>query len=134
MGKSAKSMYQHLSEKRVKNMEVAQQGVLMLYCSHYDHSPRFRYYSAKRKESENVCDCLGRRNDYARAAQFHYEKGGEKSEDYVEHFLTDCDDDKLMDVIYPQRIWDLHRVEQIISYQLIRVSARRNGIERAAVI
>ena len=66
-----------------------------------------------------MCDFLLRLNGYARAAQIQYEKGGAESEDHVEHFLLNCGDDDLMDFIYPQRLGDIHRVEQIISHRLL---------------
>ena len=36
----------------------------------------------------------------------------------MEHFLLNCGNDDLMDFIYPQRLGDIHRVEQIISHRL----------------
>ena len=80
---------------------------------------RSSYYLAKRQESEHVCDFLLHLNGYARAAQIQYEKGGAESEDHVEHFLLYCGDDDLMDFIYPQRLGDIHLVEQIIRHRLL---------------
>ena len=53
------------------------------------------------------------------AAQIQYEKGGAESEDHVGHFLLNCGDDELMEFIYPQRLGDIHRVEEIISHRLL---------------
>ena len=120
LGKATKSWYRQLSKKTKRTWKLLSKAFLKYYCSRYDQSPRSRYYAAKRQESEHVCDFLLRLNGYARAAQIQYEKGGAESEDHVEHFLLNCGDDDLMDFIYPQRLGDIHRVEQIISHRLLR--------------
>ena len=63
-----------------------------------------------------MCDFLLRLSGYARTAQIQYEKGGADATDHVKHFLLNCDDDDLMDLIYLQRLDDIQRVEKIISH------------------
>ena len=41
------------------------------------------------------------------------------SADYVKHFLLNCGDDDLMDLIYPQLLDGIQRVEKIISHRLL---------------
>ena len=89
------------------------------YCSQFDQPARSRYHSAKCGETEHVCDFLLRLNGYARTAQIQYEKGGADAADNVEHFLLNCGDDDLLDLIYPQRLDDIQRVEKIISYRFL---------------
>ena len=57
-----------------------------------------------------MCYFLLRLNEYARTAQIQYEKGGAGAADNVEHFLLNCGEDDLMDLIYPQRPVDIQRV------------------------
>ena len=56
---------------------------------------------------------------YARTAQIQYEEGGADAADRVEHFLSIYGDDDLMDRIYPQRLYDIKRVDKIITYLLL---------------
>ena len=55
-------------------------------------------------------------NGYARTAKIQYNKGGADATDHVKHFLLNCDNDDLMDLIYLQRLDDIQRVEKIISH------------------
>ena len=89
--KAAKSRYRQLYKKTQRTWKMIRKAFLNYYCSQYDQSARSGYYSAKRQESEDVCDFLFRMNVFARAAQTHYEKGWAESEDYVENFLLTVD-------------------------------------------
>uniref|UniRef100_M4BYF7 Uncharacterized protein n=1 Tax=Hyaloperonospora arabidopsidis (strain Emoy2) TaxID=559515 RepID=M4BYF7_HYAAE len=89
------------------------------YCSQFDQSARSRYYSAKYSETEHMCYFLQQLNGYAWTVQIQYEKGGADSADHVEHFLLNRGEDDLMDLIYPQRLDDINRVEEIISHLLL---------------
>ncbi|POM66878.1 Hypothetical protein PHPALM_17197 [Phytophthora palmivora] len=53
--------------------------------------PWTRYYSAKRKDKETICDFLTRLNGYARTAKIQYERGGADAADHVDQFLLNCD-------------------------------------------
>ncbi|KAE9271055.1 hypothetical protein PR003_g30629, partial [Phytophthora rubi] len=78
-----------------------------------------RYFSARRKENEHICDFLLRLNGFARAAKIQYEAGGPQAASHVEHFLLHCGDDAVMDQLYPQRLSDNERVEKIIKQKLL---------------
>ncbi|POM62597.1 hypothetical protein PHPALM_28228 [Phytophthora palmivora] len=87
--------------------------------SHFDQSASTRYYSAKRKDKETICDFLTRLNGYARTAKIQYERGGVDAADHVEQFLLNCGDDDIMDMLYPLQLNDIHRVEQIINKTIL---------------
>ncbi|POM67748.1 Hypothetical protein PHPALM_16191 [Phytophthora palmivora] len=46
------------------------EAFLDYYCSQFDQSARTRYYSAKRKDKETICDFLTRLNGYAERRRF----------------------------------------------------------------
>ena len=127
-GKAAKSWYRPLSRKTKQTWKLLSADYAEYYCSENDESTRSRYYSAKRHESENVYDFLLRLNGYARSAQIEADEG-----DHVEHFLTNCGYDHLMDFIYPQPLGDTHWVEQIIRHRLLGENGRISKTEEVAV-
>ena len=47
-----------------------------------------------------MCDFLLQLNGYVQTAQIQYEKGGVDSAGNVEHFLINCGDEDVMDLIY----------------------------------
>ena len=77
------------------------------YCSQYDQSARSGTTRRGVVVDEHVCDFLLRLNGYAQTAQIQYERGGADAADHVDHFLLNCGDDDLMDLIYPQRLDDI---------------------------
>ena len=66
-----------------------------------------------------MCDFLLQLNGYARTVQIQYEKGGADAADHVEHVLLSCGEDKLMDLVFPQCLDDIQRVETMISHRLL---------------
>ncbi|GMF59974.1 unnamed protein product [Phytophthora fragariaefolia] len=82
-------------------------------------SARTRYYSARRKENEPICDFLIRLNGYTRTAKIQYGKGGADAFDHLEHFLFNCGDDDIMDLLYPMRLDDIERGENIINTKIL---------------
>ncbi|POM76226.1 Hypothetical protein PHPALM_6565 [Phytophthora palmivora] len=99
--------------------EMKDTPFLDYYCSLFDQSTRTRYYSAKRKDKETICDFLTRLNGYARTAKIQYERGGADAADHVERFLQNCGGDDIMDMLYPLRLNDIRRVEQIINKKIL---------------
>ena len=70
-----------------------------------------------------MCDFLLLLNGYARTdGTDSVCKGGADSADHVEHFLLNCGDDDLTDLIYPQR------VEKIISHRQFWERNGRNSV------
>ena len=68
------------------------------------------------------CPLLLRLNGYARKSRKARNQYGKKfadAADHAEHFLLNCGDDDLMDMIYPQRLDDIQRVKKIISHRLL---------------
>ncbi|GMF46711.1 unnamed protein product [Phytophthora fragariaefolia] len=66
-------------------------------------------------------------------------KGGADASDHVEHFLLNCGDDDIMDLLYPMRLDDIERVEKIINTKILgekrkwqrdRLSGSRNRDSR----
>ncbi|KAL4140282.1 hypothetical protein PRNP1_014567 [Phytophthora ramorum] len=119
LGKAAKGWYRQLPKKTQRKWSLLSEAFLDYYCSQFDQSARSRYYSARRRENEHVCDFLLRLNGYTRTAQIQYERGGADAADHVEHFLLSCGDDAVMDLLYPQRLSDIHKVEKIINQRLL---------------
>ncbi|GMF53962.1 unnamed protein product [Phytophthora fragariaefolia] len=85
----------------------------------FDQSARTRYYSARRKENEPICDFL------IGKAKFQYGKGGADASDHVEHYLLNCGDDDIMDLLYPMRLDDIERVEKIINTKILGEKRKR---------
>ena len=52
-------------------------------------------------ETEHVYDFLLRLEGYVRKASIQYEKVGGDASDHVDHFLLNCGDEDLMNLIYP---------------------------------
>uniref|UniRef100_H3GD67 Retrotransposon gag domain-containing protein n=1 Tax=Phytophthora ramorum TaxID=164328 RepID=H3GD67_PHYRM len=119
LGKAPKGWYRQLPKKTQRKWSLLSEAFLDYYCSQFDQSARSRYYSARRRENEHLCDFLLRLNGYARTAQIQYERGGADAADHVEHFLLSCGDDDVMDLLYPQRLSDIHKVEKIINQRLL---------------
>ncbi|GMF62417.1 unnamed protein product [Phytophthora fragariaefolia] len=119
LGRAAKSWYRQLPKKTHQRWNLLSEAFLGYYCSQFDQSARTRYYSARRKENEPICDFLIRLNGYARTAKIQYEKGGADAADHVEQFLLNCGDDGIMDLLYPLQLADIQRVEQIINKKLL---------------
>ncbi|GMF38680.1 unnamed protein product [Phytophthora fragariaefolia] len=72
--------------------------------------------------------CLGRAAKscgYARTAKIQYGKGGADASDHVEHFLLNCGDDDIMDLLYPMRLDDIERVEKIINTKILGEKRKR---------
>ncbi|POM76595.1 Hypothetical protein PHPALM_6149 [Phytophthora palmivora] len=101
------------------------EAFLDYYCSQFDQSARTRYYSAKHKDKETICDFLTRLNGYARTAKIQYERSGADAADHVEQFLLNCGDDDIMDMLYPLQLNDIHRVEQIINEKILGDKRRK---------
>ncbi|GMF62210.1 unnamed protein product [Phytophthora fragariaefolia] len=118
LGRAAKSWYRQLPKKTQRRWNLLSEAFLDYYCSQVDQSARTRYYSARRKENEPICDFLIRLNGYARTAKIQYGKGGADAADHVEHFLLNCGDDDIMDLLYPMRLDDIERVEKIINTKI----------------
>ncbi|GMF61128.1 unnamed protein product [Phytophthora fragariaefolia] len=125
LGRAAKSWYRQLPKKTQRKWNLLREAFLDYYCSQFDQSARTRYYSARRKENEPICDSLIRLNGYARTAKIQYEKGGADASDHVEHFLLNCGDDDIMDLLYPMRLDDIERVEKIINTKILGEKRKR---------
>ncbi|GMF27709.1 unnamed protein product [Phytophthora fragariaefolia] len=119
LGRAAKSWYRQLPKKTQQRWSLLSEAFLDYYCSQFDQSARTRYYSARRKENEPICDFLIRLNGYARTAKIQYEKGGADAADHVVQFLLNCGDDCIMDLLYPLQLADIQRVEQIINKKIL---------------
>ncbi|KAG6619287.1 putative polyprotein [Phytophthora cinnamomi] len=101
------------------NETESEQVVLRLSPPERPATARTRYYSARRKENESVCDFMIRLNGYAKSAKIHYESKGPAAADHVEHFLLNCGDDVFMDLLYPQQLEDIKKVEKIINQKIL---------------
>ncbi|GMF59227.1 unnamed protein product [Phytophthora fragariaefolia] len=139
LGRAAKSWYRQLPKKTHRKWNLLSEAFLDYYCSQFDQSARTRYYSARRKENEPICDFLIRLNGYTRTAKIQYGKGGADASDHVEHFLFNCGDDDIMDLLYPMRLDDIERVEKISNTKILdekrqrqrdRLSGNRNRDSR----
>ncbi|KAE9073390.1 hypothetical protein PF006_g28747 [Phytophthora fragariae] len=119
LGKAAKSWFRQFPKKTQLKWGLLSSAFLDYYCSQYDQTAQTRYFSARRKENEHICDFLLRLNGYARAAKIQNEAGGPQAASHVEHFLLHCGDDAVMDQLYPQRLSDIQRVEKIINQKLL---------------
>ncbi|GMF52379.1 unnamed protein product [Phytophthora fragariaefolia] len=119
LGRAAKSWYRQLSTKMQQHWSLLSEAFLDYYCSQFDQSVRTRYNSARRKENEPIRDFLIRLNGYVRTAKIQYEKRGADATDHVEHFLLNCGDDGIMDLLYPLQLADIQRVEQIINKKIL---------------
>ncbi|POM75789.1 LOW QUALITY PROTEIN: Hypothetical protein PHPALM_7058 [Phytophthora palmivora] len=133
LGRTAKSWYHQLPRKTQTRWNLLSEAFLDYYCSQFDQSARARYYSAKRKDKETICDFLTRLNGYARTAKIQYERGGADAADHVEQFLLNCGDDDIMDMLYPLQLNDIHRVEQIINKKILgeKRKKQRDRLEEA---
>ncbi|KAE9101983.1 hypothetical protein PF005_g30433 [Phytophthora fragariae] len=67
--KAAKSWFRQLPKKTQLKWSLLSSAFLDYYCSQYDQTAQTRYFSARRKENEHICDFLLRLNGYARAAK-----------------------------------------------------------------
>ncbi|GMF43989.1 unnamed protein product [Phytophthora fragariaefolia] len=119
LGRAAKRCYRQLPKKTQQRWSLLSEAFLDYYCSQFDQSARTRYYSARRKENEPICDFLIRLNGYARTAKIQFEKGGADAADHVEQFLLNCGDDGIMDLLYPLQLADIQRDEQIINKKIL---------------
>ncbi|GMG17874.1 unnamed protein product [Phytophthora fragariaefolia] len=119
LGRAAKSWYRQLPKKTQQRWSLLSEAFLVYYCSQFDQSARTRYYSARRKENEPICDFLIRLNGYARTAKIQYEKGGDDAADHVEQLLLNCGDDGIMDLLYPLQLADIQRVEKISNKKIL---------------
>ncbi|EGZ27104.1 hypothetical protein PHYSODRAFT_476005 [Phytophthora sojae] len=117
--RGAKSWYRQLSKKTQWKWSLLSEAFADYYCSQFDQSARARYYSAQRKDNEMVCDFLIHLNGYAKSAKIQYEAGGADTADHVEHFLLHCGDDDVMDLLYPQQLADIKKVEKIINQKIL---------------
>ncbi|GMF47171.1 unnamed protein product [Phytophthora fragariaefolia] len=148
LGRAAKGWYRQLPKKTQQRWSLLSEAFLDYYFLLFDQFARTRYYSARRKENEPICDFLIRLNGYARTAKIQYEKGGvdaadhveqlllncgddgimakiqyEKggvdAADHVEQLLLNCGDDGIMDLLYPLQLADIQRVEEIINKKIL---------------
>ncbi|GMF45094.1 unnamed protein product [Phytophthora fragariaefolia] len=87
LGRVAKSWYRQLPKKTQQRWSLLSEAFLDYYCSQFDQSARTRYYSARHKENEPICDFSIGLNGYARTTKIQYEKGGADIADHVEQFL-----------------------------------------------
>ncbi|EGZ11060.1 hypothetical protein PHYSODRAFT_337821 [Phytophthora sojae] len=117
--RGAKSWYRQLPKKTQRKWSLLTEAFADYYCSQFDQSVRARYYSAQRKDNELVCDFLIRLNGYAKSAKIQYEAGGADAADHVEHFVLHCGDDGVMDLLYPQQLTDIKKVEKIINQKIL---------------
>ncbi|EGZ13216.1 hypothetical protein PHYSODRAFT_259149 [Phytophthora sojae] len=117
--RGAKCWYRQLPKKTQRKRSLLSEAFADYYCSQFDQSARARYYSAQRKDNELVCDFLVRLNGYAKSAEIQYEAGGADAVDHVEHFLLHCGDDDIMDLLYPQQLTDIKKVEKIINQKVL---------------
>ncbi|KAE8889621.1 hypothetical protein PF003_g26235 [Phytophthora fragariae] len=131
LGKAAKIWFRQLPKKTQRKWGPLSSAFMDYYCSQYDQTAQTRYFSARRKEIEHICDFLLRLNGNARAAKIQYEAGGPQAASHVEHFLLHCGDDAVMDQLYPQRLSDIQRVEKIINQKLLG-DKRRKQRDRTA--
>ncbi|POM67755.1 LOW QUALITY PROTEIN: Hypothetical protein PHPALM_16183, partial [Phytophthora palmivora] len=107
--RTAKSWYRQLPRKSQTRWNLLSEAFLDYYCSQFDQSARTRYYSAKRKDKETICDFLTWLNGYARTAKIQSCRA----------VPSDCGDDDIMDMLYPLQLNDIHRVEQIINKKIL---------------
>ncbi|GMF47864.1 unnamed protein product [Phytophthora fragariaefolia] len=119
LGRAAKSWYRQLPKKTQQRWSLLSEAFLDYYYSQFDQSAPTRYYSARRKENEPICDFLIRLNGYSHTAKIQYEKGGADAADHVEQFLLNCEDDGIMDLLYLLQLADIQRVEQIINKKIL---------------
>ncbi|KAG6621872.1 uncharacterized protein IUM83_07447 [Phytophthora cinnamomi] len=119
--------YRQLPKKTQRKWSLLIEAFLDYYCSQFDQSARTHYYSARRKENEPVCDFLIRLKGYAKSAKIQYESKGPDAADHVEHFLLNCRDDDIMDLLYPQQLDDIKKVEKIINQKILGESGRSSG-------
>ncbi|POM58915.1 Hypothetical protein PHPALM_36381 [Phytophthora palmivora] len=105
LGRTAKSWYRQLPRKTQTRWNLLSEVFLDYYCSQFDQSARTRYYSAKRKDKETICDLLTRLNGYARTER--------RRSNHVEQFLLNCSGDDFMDILHPLQLNDILRDEQI---------------------
>ncbi|EGZ29320.1 hypothetical protein PHYSODRAFT_474393 [Phytophthora sojae] len=117
--RGAKSWYRQLPKKTQRKWSLLSEAFADYYCSQFDQSARARCYSAQRKDNELVCDFLIRLNGYAKSAKIQYEAGGADAAYHVEHFLLHCGDDDVMDLLYPQQLTDIKKVEKIINQKIL---------------
>ncbi|KAE9163952.1 hypothetical protein PF004_g29986 [Phytophthora fragariae] len=132
LGKAAKSWFRQLPKKTQLEWGLLSSAFLDYYCSQYAQTAQTRYFSARRKESEHICDFLLKLNGYARAAKIQYEAGGPQAASHVEHFLLHCGDDAVMDQLYPRRLSDIQRVEKIINQKLLGDKRKKQRDRTAA--
>ncbi|GMF63360.1 unnamed protein product [Phytophthora fragariaefolia] len=125
LGRAAKSWYRQLPKKTQRRWNLLSEALLDYHCSQFDQSARTRYYSSRREENEPICDFLVRLNGYARTAKIQHGKGGADASDHVEHFLLNCGDDDIMDLLYPMRLDDIERVEKIINTKILGEKRKR---------
>ncbi|POM63082.1 hypothetical protein PHPALM_27679 [Phytophthora palmivora] len=97
-------------------------------CSRFTQSAKARYYSAKREDTEHVCDYLNRLNGYARNAGVQFENGGRDAKDHVEHFLDTCDDRGLEERLCHVRAKDIHDLEDMVN-DILRRRERKTSRE-----
>ncbi|KAE9273460.1 hypothetical protein PR003_g29903, partial [Phytophthora rubi] len=58
LGKAAKSWFRQLPKKTQLKWSLLSSAFLDYYCSQYDQAAQTRYFSARRKENEHICDFL----------------------------------------------------------------------------
>ncbi|GMF44535.1 unnamed protein product [Phytophthora fragariaefolia] len=125
LGRTTKNWYRQLPKKTQRKWNLLSEVFVDYYCSQFDQLARIPYYSARRKENEPICNFLIRLNGYARTAKIQYEKGGADASDHVEHFLPNCRDNDIMDLLYPMRLDDIERVEKIINTKILGEKRKR---------
>ncbi|GMF39382.1 unnamed protein product [Phytophthora fragariaefolia] len=122
---SCEELVSSAAKKTQRKWNLLSEAFLDYYSSQFDQSARTRYCSARQKENEPICDFLIRVNGYARTASIQDGKGGADSSDHMEHFLLNCGDDDIMDLLYPMRLDDIERVEKIINTKILGEKRKR---------
>ncbi|KAG2848165.1 hypothetical protein PC118_g662 [Phytophthora cactorum] len=124
--------FRQLPKKTKRTWKLLSNAFIRYYCSQFTQTALSRYYSAKREQSEHLCDYLNRLNGYARNARLQFEKGGRDAKEHVQQFLVTCGDDNMVESLYHTRVNDIHELEEIIEDVLKGKErmAKRDGSRR----
>ncbi|KAG3058319.1 hypothetical protein PI124_g19855 [Phytophthora idaei] len=106
--------FRQLPKTTKRTWKLLSNAFIRYYCSQFTQTALSRYYSAKREQSEHICDYLNRLNGYARNARLQFEKGGRGAKEHVQQFLVTCGDDNMAESLYHTRVNDIHELEEII--------------------
>ncbi|OWZ13378.1 hypothetical protein PHMEG_00013305 [Phytophthora megakarya] len=84
--------YRQLPRKTRRTWEFLSTAFIKYYCSKFNQSAKARYYSAKRKDKEHVCDYLNLLNRYAHNAGVQFENGDRVAKDHMVKDIHDIED------------------------------------------